>query len=254
MLDPISVDVALADPPWYPEFSVGFVWNASQIVRLGGTLLLCGPNRGTRPGVQEEWDSIQVYAQSAGFDLISFESSLRYDTPPFEHNSLSVAGHPTVSLDWRTGCLATFVRNRIVALDRPSIPSERLLWEECCIKGIRWRVRRSKKNATASPLLQELVAGDVLDSVSRRDVRRSKAAVWTSGNRVFGCYDTFTLMLILEALSTGAVIDTFIERSLSRQLSSLERHSVDETGRRVMEIVAVEQKEYLRLAEGLSVS
>jgi hypothetical protein len=43
-----------------------------------------------------------------------------------------------------------------------------------------------------------LVEGDILPSVSRRDLRRSQARLWTSGNRVFGCAAPSLLLRVLD--------------------------------------------------------
>lgn len=250
----IFVDAVVADPPWYPEFSEAFVWTAGEIVRVGGHLLLCGPNLGTRPDATEEWEHVKVYAASLGFDLVSFESSLRYQTPPFEQNALNAAGHKSVSPDWRTGCLATFVRERVSVVQRPIVPSSYTLWHQENVGGVRWRLRRMEDCIPVSPLLSEIVINDVLDSVSRRDLRRLAVDVWTSGNRVFGCSDTSTLKLILRAVKTDVSPITFVETATERKLTIAETSAVNAAARSVAEILSLEQQEYVHLTEDLSVS
>jgi hypothetical protein len=248
------VDVVVADPPWYQEFSHAFVWAAGQLIRSGGMLLLCGPNQGTRPEAVEEWTHIKKFTQSLGFDLVMFEPVLRYQTPPFEQNALNAAGHAFVSSDWRTGCLATFVRKRITVVDRPVASSELALWHQENVGGVRWRLRRMMECITVSPGLFEIAPDDVLDSVSRRDWRRQDVDVWTSGNRVFRCSDTTTLLIILRGLRTGNLSVTFVEGVIGRKLTTAEICKVGETARRLTEIISLEQQEYLHQAEGLSVS
>lgn len=249
-------DVVVADPPWYPEFSEAFVWIAAQMVRVGGSLLLCGPNYGTRPNASAEWEKISKFAHSLGFNRLQFEEALRYDTPPFEQNALDAAGHAPGSFDWRSGCLATFVRERIASVRRPNATagSGHGKWRQESVGGIRWRLRQMEKRATSFPTLFEVVPGNVLDSVSRRDIRRMAADVWTSGNRVFRCSDTSTLALILQGLKTGTSSVTFLEGAIERKLTAAEKDTVNETAQRLTQIISLEQSEYLRQAEDLSVS
>ena len=41
-------DVAVADPPWYPEYMRSFLWVARQACNVGGSVFLCFPPTGTR--------------------------------------------------------------------------------------------------------------------------------------------------------------------------------------------------------------
>lgn len=253
-LPSVSADVVIADPPWYPEFFDAFTWAAARMIPIGGHLLLCGPNHGTRPGATTEWEQIGRYAESLGFELSGVREPLRYDTPPFEFNALGAAGHPRMSSDWRTGLLSTFRRIRTSAATRRVSQCDPTEWEEHMVDGVRWRVRRKVKQERVSPVLRELVAGDILNSVSRRDLRRTHVDLWSSGNRVLGCADTYAASLILHALATGASPVTYVEHSLGRQLNRVERDAVQASGRRLKTIIEVEQEEYLRSLETLSVS
>jgi len=249
-----TADVVIADPPWYSEFFEAFTWAAAQIVPIGGYLLLCGPNHGTRPGASAEWEQIERYAESLGFKLCHIQEALRYDSPPFERNALDAAGHPRMSSDWRTGLLGTFRRERTSTVTRCVSTCDSTEWEEHMVGGVRWRVRSKAKQDRVSPVLRELVPGDILNSVSRRDLRRAGVDLWSSGNRVLGCMDTYAASLILQALGTGASPVTYVERSFGRQLDRVERDAIQASGRRLKTIIEVEQDEYLRSLETLSVS
>ena len=80
--------------------------------------------------------------------------------------------------------------------------------------GVRWRFRSQEPPIVCRPLFVEAVPGDILDSVSRRDPRRAKADVWTSGNRIFACPNTASLELIVKALATGTRPDTYVSAVL----------------------------------------
>lgn len=250
----VDADVVIADPPWYQEHFEAFIWAAAQIVPIGGHLLLCGPNHGTRPGATAEWEKIGRYARSLGFEVRHIQEVLRYDTPPFERNALDAAGHPNLSSDWRTGLLGVYTRERTSVAARCVPRCDSTEWEEHMVGGVRWRVRNRVRQDPVVPVLRELVPGDVLDSVSRRDVRRSGADLWSSGNRILGCTDTYAVSLILQALGTGASPVTYIERSFGRQLDRIERDAVQASEHRLKNIIKIEQGEYLRNLETLSVS
>src|SRR5207302_809600 len=73
-------------------------------------------------------------------------------------------------------------------------------WDEYRFGSVRIRVRRSMLNGFADPRLVRIVENDVLPTVSRRDGRRDRATIWTSGNRIFETRGLSTLHEILQAL------------------------------------------------------
>jgi hypothetical protein len=90
--------------------------------------------------------------------------------------------------------------------DSPAPPRrtvDELAWVGCEIDEIPLRVRASAP-ATGDALLQPLLDGAILPSVSRRDPRREQAALWTSRNRVYASADPPALV---HALSCSAVAD-----------------------------------------------
>jgi hypothetical protein len=94
-------------------------------------------------------------------------------------------------------------------------------------------------------LLVEAVPGDILDSVSRRDTRRAKADVWTSGNRIFACPSTASLELVTKAVANGIRPDTYVSSVLRRKLSQTEKREVLLAAEAITTITARELQEYL---------
>ena len=122
--DPVGVReayIAVADPPWYPEHTMAFLWAAARLTRIGGQVLLSLPSAGTRPGILAEREAVFAGAAAFGLRLASVErGELAGRTPPFEKNALSgLPGVPAVPWDWRHGDLAGFV---VVAKTSPRPP------------------------------------------------------------------------------------------------------------------------------------
>ncbi len=244
-------NVVVVDPPWYEEFSAAFLWASSRIVEPGGTVFLSTPPVGTRPGIEAEWSRTIDMASRFGLVLCSVEQCLRYDSPPFERNALKAAGHADVRSEWRCGTLARFERAGIAYTPRPKGVSERPEWVEKSLHGVRFRLRRQVPcPEMRNPMLVPVLTGDILPTVSRRDLRRRQVDVWTSGNRVYACSDTEALAWIVDALETRQRVDRYVESSLGRQLRPDEQESVIETMDQVSRIVSSELEEYLLEWEG----
>jgi hypothetical protein len=192
-------DVVLADPPWYPEATAHFLWAAARLSRLGSRLLLSVAPVGTRPGIREERAAFFAFAEQLGYTLRETRpASLGYAMPPFERNALRAAGlSEFVPFDWRRGDLLVFEHTRLGEGTRPLRAAAPAVWAERVLGGVRLRVRPDQ-DAGDDPRLQSLVEGDILPSVSRRDLRRSQARLWTSGNRVFGCAAPSLLLRVLD--------------------------------------------------------
>ena len=244
-LPDLRAGVVVSDPPWYEEFIRAFLWAAAQLVEVGGSVLLSFPPVGTRPYIEDEWKRAHKFAQQLGLTLRERSLSLKYVSPPFEQNALRAAHHQYVQPDWRPGVLVLFEKTGECREPRPSSDVCHPKWSEQSFLGVRWRFRQQPQAIVCRPLLVEAVPGDILDSVSRRDPRRAKADVWTSGNRIFACPNTASLELIVRALASGIRPDTYVSAVLQRKLSEAERRDVLLAAKDVARITARELREYL---------
>jgi hypothetical protein len=247
LVDPlpeIMANCVIGDPPWYPDEMGAFLWAAAKICRVGAYILMSVPPIGTRPTIESERSEIFAWAEQLGLKLVSLEpSALIYQSPLFEINALKVEGVPSIGHDWRRGDLALFSRETRVDVDRPAYSSSLQSWVEECVDGMRWRIRRAESRAFADPKLISIVSGDVLPSVSKRDVRRVHADVWTSGNRVFRSEGKHTLRLVLQTLRNSGV--PFVDAEIWRQISNREVSLVQDTLDQIAEIVKLERNENL---------
>lgn len=207
-LPELHCSLVIADPPWYPSETIAFLWVAAQLCSIGGTILLSLPPIGTRPGIEMERNLLLDLLPDLGLELDRLDASaLKYETPPFEANSLQIAGLSAVNSDWRHGDLAIFRRSGgPVKLPRPSVefepPNE---WDEWIISGVRIRVKKKMNCTFGSHELISIVKDNILHTVSRREPIRAAADIWTSGNRIFACENTYPITIVLDALRDNVV-------------------------------------------------
>jgi hypothetical protein len=175
------------DPPWYEDYTRRFLHFAAQALGIGGHLLIAMPPRGTRPGITTANRETLSWAEHLGFVLKSTQQgAVPYETPFFERNALRAAGILNVAPDWRRGDLWTLRKTDVCRVEWLGDIARRD-WREFIFGSVRLRVDCEAHCIGSDPRLRSIVDGDVLPSVSRRDSRRIRAHVWTTGNRVFAC-------------------------------------------------------------------
>lgn len=238
--------VVVADPPWYEEHIRAFLWAATQLCVVGGTILMALPPLGTRPGIENMWARTLDELIPLGLTLEKIEhSALAYDTPLFEQNALAAEGLATYNWPWRRGDLAIFRRIRETHAACPLLCMTEGTWDEVCIAGVRLRLRQKRADDFADPTLQALIDGDVLSSVSRRDPRRRNVDVWTSGNRVFACHGTQMLKLILEVYAASEKPLERLRATLGRSLTATEHTQVVIASRQIDMLLSRERRDLL---------
>ena len=233
------------DPPWYPDYIKPMFQNAAEACRSGAVVLVGLPPLGIRPGVAGERDAFDVFAKRQGFDRVGLEESVvGYETPFFEGNALAAAG-VHVPVVWRRGDLALYRRRRGSEGSRaPGPPRE--CWVEVEIEGMRIRIRTDVEMPGSRQGLQSLVHGDVLPSVSRRDRRRTRANVWTSGNRIYRSGNPMAVLEAAYACRDGGVGGR--ARSLWRNLD--EEDALAALVDQLRRIATLEAAEWTRFAGG----
>lgn len=180
-----SADAVLLDPPWYLDFIRPMLAAAAHAARQGGVVLISLAPDATRPSAAADRTSAIDFAFRLGLDLAEHDAlAIGYETPFFERNALNAAGiYPPPQ--WRRGDLLVFRKTRMPARPFVAAPMHRREWTKVAIGRMRVMLRMLSATTTGETGLISYVEGDVLQTVSRRDRRRSFAQVWTSGNRVF---------------------------------------------------------------------
>jgi hypothetical protein len=233
-----------ADPPWYPEYVVAFLWAASRLTRVGGRVFLSFPPVGTRPGIVEERASSFAQAARFGLRLESVElGALAYGMPLFEYNAFLVAEVPEVADDWRRGDLIEFVHEERKFAPRPVAPDPPDAWDDVAVGVVRIKCKSSRDKRFRDPTLRSIVPGDMLATVSRRDPARASADVWTCGNRVFRCAGPDVFRTILSAIANGEDVEEAVESAVGRDLSSGESQMVRRAAEQASDLVQREESE-----------
>ena len=244
------VHAVLADPPWYVDDAMGFLRAASQISASGATILLSFGPDGMRPGIPGERKRIIAEAEAMGLRLTGIDHrALSYATPFFECNALHAAGFTQVAPAWRRGDLLSFQKVGDPHSPRHSANGDSKTWAEVTIDGVRLRVRQGEIKGFANPRLEQLLPGDVLPTVSRRDVRRQQVDLWTSGNRVYRSPGTHILTVLLHAIQASENPTVAVQRLLHQPMNDVQIRLVESTVLQVKQIVRTECREMKDFAD-----
>jgi hypothetical protein len=236
--------VVIADPPWYPEHLRSFLWAARRSCRIGGHILLSLPPFGTRPGIENERLGLSKFADSLGLRLVRLSAAeLEYRSPRFERNALKAAGISGVPGGWRHGDLAVYDCMGETTTPRPLSEGDPQVWDEVAVCAVRIKLRRREEKVFRDPLLQSIVPGDILPTVSRLDPRRRSVDVWTSGNRVYRTQGVWVVGEILRALAEMRNPVATVERSVGRQLSGHEAELVRRATDQFSNLIRLEQSD-----------
>jgi hypothetical protein len=128
--------------------------------------------------------------------------------------------------------------------ERPR-PDDFQSWREVILDRARLRFRLDPgqhESWPADPRLIQLVDGDILASVSRRDPARPRAAVWTGSNRVFGCRAPRLLAAIAGALAGRSPAITAAEAALARPADTAERALIEQAAAQLIELARAESE------------
>lgn len=203
-IPPFAADVAIVDPPWYPEIQVAFLWAAAMALPVGGVVLSSGPPVGSRPSAADDQETLIYRAEDFGLRAVSTRRGiLPYLTPPFEAVAFRAAGTPAFPVDWRLGDLIVFRKYAKSHAERPRASAPKIAWSGYNVEGVQIRVRAADPSE-GDPGLYALVPDNVLPTVSRRDPIRDEVTVWTSGNRVFGSRNPALVAATLASMESAS--------------------------------------------------
>lgn len=184
LVSPIDPTTIVLDAPWYPADLAA--WINFAISRFTGfeTLAFSLWPELTRPGAQQERDSVLSWLTRFGRIEVHLDV-LAYDVPLFEHLAYSER-KLLIDFNWRKGDLVLFQPGRQVT----SLPIQRMnkagRWNRYIVGKRQIAMRPSATEALFEmhPIVESEPSQWHLDSVSRRDARREQIQFWTSNNVV----------------------------------------------------------------------
>jgi dGTPase len=100
-----SFDIAMIDPPWYPEAIYTFLFRALAATHMKGEIYCTLPGRLTRPGIESFRAELARDIISAGHEILVLEEgTVHYQVPRFELAALKLL-EGFKGVPWRTGDL-----------------------------------------------------------------------------------------------------------------------------------------------------
>lgn len=184
-----TAQVVVLDPPWYLDFVRPMLAAAANVCRQDGYLLASLHPKGARARAELDRTRLFRLAAKFGLEVVSEQPlCVEYDTPFFEANALTAAKIGPMRA-WRRGDLVVLRKVERRPIHTSSNFPRASRWREVQIGQMRLFISQPKQSSTRGRGLIHLIDGDILPTVSRRDARRRRAAVWSSGNRIFGSDD-----------------------------------------------------------------
>jgi hypothetical protein len=246
-LPALELDAAVLDPPWYPEYHDAFLWTAASLLRPRSVALVSFPPLAMRPGVALEREEILRNAVRVGL-LVEHDEPLllRYATPPFERAAFAAAGVRAVPDDWRRGDMLTLRKAGDRAVERPAPSSREPEWTFVEIDEIPLAMREldTASEIVASALIEPVVPGAVLPTVSRRDSARAGAVLWSSRNRIYKSNAPTALQAVVRSLANGGDAVGAAERALERPLTTAEEENVVAAANKLRKLIQTEREEH----------
>lgn len=198
-----TASVIILDPPWYLDYVRPMLASAVAACRIGGYVLISLPPEGARSKAADDRAKVMTFAAHIGLVHLDTRTfALTYETPFFEANALAAAGLQAPH-SWRRGDLVVFRKAETLSRAVPTASDQRNYWYEVMIGRMRLYVRRRSVPLQSGCPIISLVDGDILPTVSRKDPRRKRAQLWTSGNRIFATNNPELVITVALALSSN---------------------------------------------------
>ena len=234
-------DVIVCDPPWYMDAIKMFIQSAQRMLRKNARLIIVVPPEGVREGIKDEYCQIIRMAETLGFMYCSMsEEIVSYISPPFEVKALETRGITNYPIDWRKGSVMIFRKVDYKEITEiVSNLTDNVVWQEAIVLNVRIKVKLEV--VAQEELINHIVANDIYPTVSMRNDLCKQVNVWTSGNRVYTCKNTYLFYKVLDQISKVGLNNKYLEEI---EGDSKEK---EEYFKLISNIVQLEREEYAKL-------
>ena len=234
-------DVIVCDPPWYIDAIKMFIQSAQRMLRKNAILILVVPPEGVRDGIRDEYQQIINTAEALGFSLCSMlEEIVSYVSPPFEVKALETRGITNYPIDWRKGSAMIFRKVEIKEVTEiVSNLTDKTVWQEAIVSNVRFKVKLEVLSQVE--VINHIVLNDVYPTVSMRNDLCKRVNVWTSGNRVYACKDTYLFFKVLDQISKIGLTNKYLDEIEGDSQEKEEYFNL------ILDIVKLEREEYAKL-------
>lgn len=199
--------IVLCDPPWYLEHYMAFLAQATYACAVGSIIYVSLLPTNCRPTAIQDRVQILEFANKLGLHLCSLiPEALHYQTPVFELASLRKAD-VRITENWRSGDLVIFRKTN----EPPEDDVEKMLstirvmsddsWAEFLVENLKVKLRGPFDDLETCPRLISIEEDDILPTVSRRYIGRTRIDLWLWDNRVFAVEGKAAFLTALQSLS-----------------------------------------------------
>ncbi|NSZ14925.1 hypothetical protein G6L61_24595 [Agrobacterium fabrum] len=178
----IQQAVAVLDPPWYPPEAMQWIAWASNVVGVGGEILVTIWPADTRPSAEQERRDLENWIR--GWAEISHtDLPISYVAPSFEEAALAVSAGINIQTKPRIGELLRIT----VAKEQAAIilPRRNTSWARFTLNEYQLAIRKDPPTTGAIEIAPVRGAnGWIWPYVSRRAAGRDEISLWSSQNEV----------------------------------------------------------------------
>jgi hypothetical protein len=219
LVNPVAsgYDVAIVDPPWYPDSLVHWATYAANCVRVGGTVLTSAWPAWARPTAEHQLNKvIATMSDWATVRRVPFDPT--YNPPRFEQLAIEAGGQGPLSVSPRRGVLLELSVLRkppqLSPLARPEV------WQRFVIDDYQLALRLcGPETACPSIVPHPKAVGWQWPYVSARAPGRSEIDLWSSEGEVARVFSATTVAELVRRAISSERHDAF-ERAL-KQLPDL---------------------------------
>lgn len=208
----VDAELAIADPPWYPQDLIDWAAAGARSIGPDGVVLISVWPPETRPSANVDLaQALEEISQWAKISDLGF--NLYYETPRFEEIAMESSSSKILSTSPKHG--------RLIQIKAHSEPPQAIhtiytpAWQRFCVDGYQLAIRLAPRSTLSSGIARHPNAiGWLWPFVSARAPGREQIGIWSSEGEVGLVAEPYSLISILKAAFATASSSAF-ESSLT---------------------------------------